>query len=165
MHLVWCPKDLRHYPPSVFHSLRVQSLEADTSRLHSAFRCRGTHTMHVTNLLCPYSLTVFYPLMVCTWILPDFSAHASFSASGDQLRVITQSSHLISLKGVCVKVSQRRTVPSPEPLARLRESGLKLMYRTASVWPYMLLEERVMGLTLKGQAGWQLISKCCSQSW
>ena len=53
-----------------------------------------------------------------------------------------------------MNTSQRRTVPSPDPEAKFLPSGLKLRDKTASVCPYMLLEERVTGLTLKLETGW-----------
>lgn len=42
---------------------------------------------------------------------------------------------------------------SPEPEANCEQSGLKHSDKTASVCPYMLLDERVIGLTLKLEIG------------
>jgi hypothetical protein len=50
-------------------------------------------------------------------------------------------------------MSHNLTVPSPEPEARFLESGLKFSDNTASVWPYMLLEDLVIGLTLNSETG------------
>lgn len=45
-------------------------------------------------------------------------------------------------------------MPSPDPEAKFLQSGLKLIDRTAYVCPYILLDERVTGLTLKLETGW-----------
>jgi hypothetical protein len=44
-------------------------------------------------------------------------------------------------------------VASPDPDAKLLQSGLKFNDKTASVWPYMLEEDLVIGLTLKLETG------------
>jgi len=62
-------------------------------------------------------------------------------------------SALSSLSGVCVNTSHSLTVPSPDPEAKFWQSGLKLMDKTAYVCPYILLDERVTGLTLKLETG------------
>lgn len=67
---------------------------------------------------------------------------------------MTQLSALIYFIGVWVKISQSRTVPSPDPEARFLQSGLKLRESTASVCPYILFADLVTGLTLKLETGW-----------
>lgn len=100
----------------------------------------------------------------------------------------TKHSPLHVKSGVCVLRSQKRTVVSPEPLARNFPSGLKETASTASVWPEckgedclnkesgvsllgtvnrrqlpaIVAEHRLIGLIRKRACGWYTMRRVTS---
>ena len=117
------------------HQLQLTLLE-DTSRLHSPFKCSGSHEIQVIHCLWPFSVfPICFPVdPFQTTTSPLLQPEATRRPLGDQARASTQSEWAAQVcLGVSVNKSQRRTVVSPDPEARHEPVGEKATWRTG--WP------------------------------
>ena len=88
--------------------------------------------------------------------------HKPLPPTGMTLRPPTPGPTLQVLSGNCVPKSQNLTVVSPEPLASLLPSGLKLTDSTASEWPDIDAVHRATGRTLNTAWGWYTMRRAFS---